>query len=107
MAFTSDEIKKFQALADEMAKLIEDPDGTSNEASVAYGKIGRVCAIVLSRHAALEAKRTMRTTHATKFKASRDTRTEKVRSRKSGGTIPSAASSSATQQGSQRNRASA
>lgn len=85
MAFTPDEIKKFQALADEMAKLIEDPDSTSNEASVAYGKIGRVCANVLSRHAALEAKRATRSTHVTKFQASRTARAEKTRQKKGGG----------------------
>jgi len=83
--FTEDEIKKFQTLADEMAQLIEDPDGTSNEASVAYGKIGRVCANVLSRHAAMEAKRTTRAGHVTKFQTSRQTRAEKVRSKKRGG----------------------
>jgi hypothetical protein len=84
MAFTDPEIKKFQALADEMAQLIEDPDGTSNEASVAYGKIGRVCANVLSRHAAMEAKRTTRAGHVTKFQTSRQARTEKIRNKKRG-----------------------
>lgn len=82
--FTEVEIKKFQSLADEMAQLIEDPDGTSNEASVAYGKIGRVCANVLSRHAAMEAKRSTRAGHVTKFQTSRQTRAEKVRNKKQG-----------------------
>ena len=85
MAFTENEIQKFQALADEMSKLIEDPDGTSNEASVAYGKIGRVCANVLSLHAAMEAKRTARASHVTKFQASRQSRAEKIRNKKRGG----------------------
>jgi hypothetical protein len=84
MAFTEAEIKKFQALADEMAQLIEDADGTSNEASVAYGKIGRVCANVLSRYAAAEAKRTARAGHVTKFQTARQSRAAKVRGKKTG-----------------------
>ena len=92
MAFTEPEIKKFQTLADEMARLIEDPDGTSNEASVAYGKIGRVCANVLSRHAAQEAKRTTRADHVTRFKDSRQKRTEKIRSSRRGSPAPAAGS---------------
>lgn len=92
MAFTEQEIKKFQVLADEMAQLIEDPDGTSNEASVAYGKIDRVCANVLSRHAAQEAKRTTRAGHVTKFQSSRQKRTEKIRSTKRGGSTGPATS---------------
>lgn len=100
MAFTEQEIKKFQALADEMAILIEDPDGTSNEASVAYGQIGRVCAKVLSRHAALEAKRTTRAGHVTKFQTSRQKRTEKIRSTKRGGaTGPAPSASTGAQPG--------
>lgn len=106
MAFTPDEIKKFQSLADEMAQLIEDLEGTSNEASVAYGKIGRVCANVLSRHAAVEAKRTTRTTHVTKFQASRNARAEKARNKK-GGTIPTSATASNAQPGAARTRQSA
>jgi hypothetical protein len=78
---------RWQTLANEVAQLIEDPDGTSNEASVAYGKIGRVCANVLSRHAAMEAKRTTRAGHVTKFQTSRQTRAEKVRTKKRGGGI--------------------
>lgn len=96
--FTEAEIKKFQTLADEMSQLIKDPDGTSSEASVAYGKIGRVCAGVLSRHAAMEAKRTIRAEHVTKFQTSRQERADKLRSRKHGsGPVPSA-SSQTTQQ---------
>ena len=91
MAFTEAEIKKFQTLADEMAQLIEDPDGTSNEASVAYGKIGRVCANVLSRHAAMEAKRSTRAGHVTKFQTSRQKRTEKIRSTRRGTSAGSSA----------------
>lgn len=105
MAFTESEIKKFQSLADEMAQLIEDPDGTSNEASVAYGKIGRVCANVLSRHAAMEAKRTARATHVTKFQASRQSRTEKIRNKKRGtGAAPSTPNTGAGNAGPRQTR---
>ena len=104
MAFTEAEIKKFQTLADEMAQLIEDPDGTSNEASVAYGKIGRVCANVLSRHAAMEAKRSTRAGHVTKFQTSRQARTEKIRNKKRGGTAGPTTASSASQGATQRQR---
>ena len=100
--FTEAEIKKFQTLADEMAQLIEDPDGTSNEASVAYGKIGRVCANVLSRHAAMEAKRTTRAGHVTKFQTSRQTRAEKVRNKKRGGSASAGPATSTTNQGTQQ-----
>ena len=100
--FTEAEIKKFQALADEMAQLIEDPDGTSNEASVAYGKIGRVCANVLSRNAAMEAKRTTRAGHVTKFQASRQARAEKVRNKKHGGSAGAATQTASTGASGQR-----
>ena len=97
MAFTEAEIKKFQTLADEMAKLIEDADGTSSEASVAYGKIGRVCASVLAHHAAMEAKRTARADHVTKFQTARQSRAEKVRNKKRGaGPAPQATSAGTT-----------
>jgi len=99
--FTEDEIKKFQTLADEMAQLIEDPDGTSNEASVAYGKIGRVCANVLSRHAAMEAKRTTRAGHVTKFQTSRQARAEKVRTKKHGASAGTGSAAQSTTQGTQ------
>lgn len=102
--FTEDEIKKFQGLADEMAKLIEDPEDTSNEASVAYGKIGRVCANVLSRHAAMEAKRTARAGHVTKFQTARQARADKVRQKKrgagAGSTAPAAGAGTAGSRGS-------
>jgi hypothetical protein len=104
MAFTEPEIKKFQELSDEMAKLIEDPEGTSNEASVAYGKIGRVCANVLSRHAAQEAKRSTRSNHVTKFQASRTTRAEKARSKKGGNPAPAPSASTSASSGGSRNR---
>jgi hypothetical protein len=105
MAFTESEIKKFQSLADEMAQMIEDPDGTSNEASVAYGKIGRVCANVLSRHAAMEAKRTARAGHVTKFQTARQSRAEKVRNKKRGSAAgPATQAASAGASGSRQSR---
>jgi hypothetical protein len=103
--FTEQEIKKFQALADEMAQLIEDPDGTSNEASVAYGKIGRVCANVLSRHAAMEAKRTTRAGHVTRFKTSRQTRSDKIRNKKPGSGAPAGSSTQTVNPGASGQRA--
>ncbi len=105
MAFTESEIKKFQSLADEMAQLIEDPEGTSNEASVAYGKIGRICANVLARHAAAEAKRTARAGHVTKFQTARQSRAEKVRNKKrSAGAGPATSAASAGPAGSRQAR---
>jgi hypothetical protein len=100
--FTEEEIKKFQSLSDEMSQLIEDPDGTSNEAAVAYGKIGRICSNVLSRHAAMEAKRTARAGHVTKFQTSRQARAEKVRNKKRGGGAGTGPATSPTNQGSQQ-----
>lgn len=102
--FTEAEIKKFQELADEMAKLIEDPDGTSNEASVAYGKIGRVCAGVLARHAAMEAKRSARAGHVTKFQSARQSRAEKVRNKKRGGSAGTGPATSTAAPGAARSR---
>ena len=58
MAFRPEEITKLQTLADEMAQLIEDGDNTSNNAAVAYSKIGRICVRALAEDAALSAKRT-------------------------------------------------
>ena len=48
MAFKPEEISRLEQLADEMARLIEDVDTTSSEASVVYGKIGRTCARALA-----------------------------------------------------------
>ena len=77
MAFTSEEIKKFQDMADEMARLIEDRDTTSNEAVTAYGKIGRVCTKAIAEDAALAAKRTTRATNVTRFQTARQNRNSK------------------------------
>lgn len=102
--FTDAEIKKFQELSEEMARLIEDPDGTSNEASVAYGKIGRVCSNVLARHAAMEAKRTTRSGHVTKFQNARQSRAEKVRNKKHGGSAGAGPATSTAAPGAARPR---
>ncbi len=56
MAFKPEEITRLEQLADEMARLIEDVDTTSSEASVVYGKIGRACARALANVAAVTAK---------------------------------------------------
>jgi hypothetical protein len=77
MAFKPEEIKKFQDMADEMARLIEDRDTTSNEASIAYSKIGRVCSRAIAEDAALAAKRTARANNVTKFQAARQNRNSK------------------------------
>lgn len=77
MAFKPEEIKKFQDMADEMARLIEDRDSTSNEAAIAYSKIGRVCARAIAEDAALAAKRTTRASNVTKFQTARQTRNSK------------------------------
>jgi hypothetical protein len=77
MAYKADEVKWFQETADEMAKRIEDRDNTSNEAAVAYSRIGRICARALASDAALSAKRTQRATHVTKFQAARQARNNK------------------------------
>jgi len=78
MAFRPEEITKLQTLADEMAKLIEDGDNTSNNAAVAYSKIGRICVRALAEDAALSAKRTTRADSVVKFQAARQARIKKV-----------------------------
>jgi hypothetical protein len=87
MAFTDNEIQKFTELSKEMATLIKDADNTSNEASVAYGKIARVCTQVLSRHAARAAAKEARQTSVSELQASRQERQEKKG--KKGGQTPS------------------
>jgi hypothetical protein len=77
MAFKPEEITKLQAMADEMATLIEDRDNTSNEAAIAYSKIGRVCARAIAEDAALAAKRTTRATNVTRFQTARQNRNSK------------------------------
>ena len=85
MAFKPEEITKFQQMSDEMAKLIEDRDSTSNEASIAYSKIGRVCARALATDAAVAAKRETRAANVTKFQTARQNRNAKK-----GGSTPQA-----------------
>lgn len=77
MAYKPEEIKWFQETSDEMAKRIENRDDTSNEAAIAYSRIGRICVRALAEDAALSAKRTQRATHVTKFQAARQARSKK------------------------------
>lgn len=107
MAFTAAEIQKLTELSDEMAKLIEDVDNTSNEASVIWGQAGRMFARGLARHAAIEAKKTTRATHTTKFQNSRQVRMEKTRNKKNGGSGPAPSASTSNQPGTARNQRSA
>ncbi len=78
MAFRPEEITKLQSLADEMARLIEDRDNTSNNAAIAYSKIGRVCVRALAQSAALTAARSTRDDHVARFHAARQTRIKKT-----------------------------
>lgn len=91
MAFRQEEITKLQTLADEMARLIEDRDNTSNNAAVAYSRIGRICVRALAQSAALNAARTTRDDHVAKFQAARQTRIKKQAT----ATAPSAGQSQA------------
>jgi hypothetical protein len=59
---------------DKLARLIEDVQNTSNEASVVYGKIGRACARALANDAATAAKLAKRTEHVLKFQSARQNR---------------------------------
>ncbi len=77
MAFKTEEIKRLETMADEMAKLIEDADNTSSEASVVYGRIGRACARALATVAAATAKQAKRDEHVLKFQSARETRKQK------------------------------
>lgn len=77
MAFKPEEITRMQQLSDEMAKLIEDIDTTSSEATVVYGKIGRACARALSNVAASAARQSERDKHVQKFQSARETRKQK------------------------------
>ena len=91
MAFKPEEITRLEQLADEMARLIEDVDSTSSEASIVYGKIGRACSRALANVAAATAKQAKRVEHVQKFQSARLTRKQKL-----GGTQASAARPGAT-----------
>ncbi|GHO56719.1 hypothetical protein [Ktedonobacter robiniae] len=67
------EVKRLEELSEEMIKAIENT-GTSAEAAVVYGKIGRACSRALAQEAARNALRTTRTQHTTKFQSARQTR---------------------------------
>ena len=77
MAFKPEEVTRLQQLSDEMAKLIEDLDTTSSEATVVYGKIGRACARALANVAAAAARQTERDKHVQRFQSARETRKQK------------------------------
>ena len=77
MAFKPEEIKKFQDMANDMAKSIEDFANTSNEAAVAYSRIGRICARAVAVDAAANAKRTTRAENSARFQAARQARNNK------------------------------
>jgi t-SNARE complex subunit (syntaxin) len=92
MALKTEEIKRLETMADEMAKLIEDADNTSSEASVVYGRIGRACARALANVAAATAKAAKREEHVQRFQSARETRKQK----KGGTQTPSPASAART-----------
>jgi hypothetical protein len=94
MAFLPEEITRLKTLADEMAKLIENKD-TSNEAVVAFGRIGNACTRAIAMDAAQTAKRTTRTDNVTKLRTARENR----KAAKKGGT-PSAQQSPSRQRSS-------
>ena len=75
MAFRPEEIKRLEALSDEVIKLLQDKE-TSNEANVAFGRIGNACTKALAAHASMEAKKTTRTGNITKFQAARQARAQ-------------------------------
>jgi t-SNARE complex subunit (syntaxin) len=77
MALKPEEITRLETMADEMAKLIEDADNTSSEASVVYGRIGRACVRALANVAAVTAKQAKRDEHVQKFQSARETRKQK------------------------------
>src|SRR5690348_13222341 len=77
MAFKPEEIQRLEKMADEMARLIEDADNTSAEASVVYGRVGRACARALANVAAAAAKAAKREEHVLRFQSARETRKQK------------------------------
>ena len=82
MAFRPEEIKRLEALSDEIIKLLQDKE-TSNEANVAFGRIGNACTKALATHASMEAKKTTRTGSITKFQAARQARAHARKNRSS------------------------
>lgn len=99
MAFKPDEVTRLQQLSDEMAKLIEDVNSTSSEASVVYGKIGRACSRALANVAAVTARQAERDKHVQKFQSAREARKQKrsgTQPQTSASTARSRASGSAT-----------
>lgn len=97
MAFRPEEIKRLQELSDEVIKLLQDKE-TSNEANVAFGRIGTACTKALATHASTEAKKTTRTGNITKFQAARQARAQ---ARKKGTSASPSTSSTASASSSQ------
>jgi t-SNARE complex subunit (syntaxin) len=77
MALKPTEITRLEQLSDEMAKLIEDIETTSREATVVYGKIGSACTRALANVAAAAARQAERDKHVLKFQSARETRKQK------------------------------
>jgi hypothetical protein len=89
------EVKRLEALSEEMIKEIENT-ATSSEAAVVYGKIGRACSRALAQEAGRNALRTARSQHTTKFQSARQTR---LQARKGGnGNVASQPQPAQTQQ---------
>lgn len=84
MAFKPEEVTRLRQMAEDMAKFIGDEQNTSNEASVVYGKIGRICARALANVAATEARLNERSGHVQKFQAARAARLQKKNSQTGG-----------------------
>ncbi|GHO50952.1 hypothetical protein [Ktedonospora formicarum] len=79
------EVKRLETLSEEMVKSIEN-SGTSSEAAVVFGKIGRACSRALAQEAGRNALRSARSQHTNKFQSARQTR---MQARKSGnGVLP-------------------
>ncbi len=77
MALKPEEITRIEQMASDMAKSIEDRDGTSNEAAIVYSKIGKVCTSALAKAAAATAKRETRTSKVSQFQSARQARASK------------------------------
>lgn len=88
MAFTDEEITWFKTISDDMAKRIEDEEKTSEQGAVVFSGIGRLCTRALAEHAAVAAKKEERSTHVTKFQASRQARQERKKQKKGGTPTP-------------------
>lgn len=103
MAFTDEEITWFKTMSDDMAKRIEDEVNTSEQGAVVFSGIGRLCTRALAEHASIAAKKEERSTHVSKFQASRQARLERKKQKKGGtATPPNPSSTRAQPQGQTR-----